>query len=276
MYLDSHQHFWHYNSAEFPWINEDNSVLMKNYLPSDLDPLLSALNFDGCIAVQARQTEAETDFLLGLAARNPFIKGVVGWVDLRADNVADRLAHFAQNPLLKGVRHILHDEPEVDFMLQAAFKRGIATLAPFGLTYDLLLRPQHLKPAIELVQDFPHQAFVLDHIAKPLIAQQIKEPWAGEIQELATYPNVYCKLSGMVTEADWHNWKPEDFHPYLDIVFEAFGPERLMIGSDWPVCTLAGEYVPVMHIVMKYVKQFSAEVQQLVLGSNCARFYGVN
>ena len=276
MRIDSHQHFWHYNTTDYGWISNDLSPIKRNFLPEDLRPLLTAIQFDGCIAVQARSKEAETDYLLGLAARNDFIKGVVGWINLCDENAPDRLGHFAQNPLLKGIRHILHDEADKNYCLRTDFMRGVSALQPFGLTYDLLLRPQHLRPAITLVDHFPNQKFVVDHIAKPLIKEQKFDPWEKEIREIAAYANVWCKLSGMVTEADWQNWKPAHIHPYLDIVFDAFGPERLMIGSDWGVCTLAGDYAPVMKVVIDYVEQFSEDVQKGILGGNCARFYGVN
>ena len=275
MRIDSHQHFWHYNTTDYGWITDKLVSLKRNFLPDDLKPLLEAINFDGCIAVQARGTEAETDYLLGIAARNDFVKGVVGWVDLCAEDAPDRLGHFAQNPLLKGIRHILHDESDENYCLRSDFMRGIAALQPFRLTYDLLLRPQHLRPAITLVDHFPNQKFVLDHIAKPLIKDQVFDPWEKDIRELASYDHVWCKLSGMVTEADWNNWKATDIYPYLDIIYDAFGAERLMIGSDWGVCTLAGEYVPVMKVVIDYVKQFSTDIQDQILGSNCAAFYDV-
>ena len=275
MRIDSHQHFWHFNANDYPWMTDKLDAIRQNMLPSDLIPLLDAAGFDACVAVQARQSEAETDYLLGLAARNNRIKGVVGWVDLCAANVADRLGHFAQNPLLKGIRHQVHDEPDIDFILRADFQRGIATLAQFDLAYDLLIRPEHLPNAIRLVRRFPNQRFVIDHIAKPLIKEQVFTPWEEHIRELGRFENVYCKLSGLVTEADWDNWQPEDIHPYLEIAINAFDTNRLMIGSDWGVCSLAGEYVQVMKLVLDFIAEMPEDVQEKITGINCARFYGI-
>jgi L-fuconolactonase len=272
MRLDSHQHFWHYNPTELIWMTSQMQALMRDFLPSDLKPLLDALQFDGCILVQARQTLEETRWLLELAEQYPFIKGVVGWVDLRSDRLTEQLQRFARNPKLVGVRHAVHDEPDDNFMLLPEFRRGIAQLRDFNLTYDLLLFPKHLPVAAQLVREFPQQPFVLDHIAKPKIAQQLISPWKEDLHQLATFPNVFCKLSGMVTETNWKQWRPVDFHPYLDIVLEAFGPSRLMIGSDWPVCILSAEYVPMMKIVMDYIP---TESQNAILGDNCARFYRI-
>ncbi len=272
MRLDSHQHFWHYSPTEHTWMTDQMQALKQDFLPYDLKPLLDAIQFDGSIAVQARQTLEETRWLLELAEQYPFIKGVVGWVDLRSDRLTEQLQRFAQHPKLVGVRHVVHDEPDDDFMLRPDFRRGIAQLLDFNLTYDLLLFPKHLKVAAQLVQEFPQQPFVLDHIAKPKIAEQLLSPWKEDLHQLATFPNVFCKLSGMVTETNWKQWRPVDFHPYLDVVFEAFGASRLMIGSDWPVCTVSAEYAPMMKIVMDYVPK---ESQNAILGDNCARFYQI-
>lgn len=275
MRLDAHQHFWRYSPTEHVWMTEAMAALKRNFLPADLKPLLAASGFEGCVAVQARQSLEETRWLLQLAVQNDFIKGVVGWVDLRAPEVEKQLAVFAGNRLLVGVRHVVQDEPDDAFMLREDFQRGVARLAEYGLAYDLLVYPRQLRAAVGLVQAFPEQRFVLDHIAKPLIAEGKMEPWATEIRELARAGNVTCKLSGMVTEAKWTGWKAEDFRPYLDVVFEAFGTERLMIGSDWPVCTLAGDYVSVVGIVKDYVAQLPVEQRDGVLGGNCARTYGI-
>jgi L-fuconolactonase len=250
-------------------------VIRRDFLPPDLKPLLTAIQFDGSIAVQARQSLDETRFLLELADQYSFIKGVVGWVDLRSANLRQQLEQFAPHPKLVGVRHIVHDEPDDLFMLLPEFRRGISQLREFHLTYDLLLFPRHLPIAVQLVEEFPDQPFVLDHIAKPRIAQGLMSPWQEDMHRLAKFPNVFCKLSAMVTETNWNQWAPGDFHRYMDVACEAFGPERLMIGSDWPVCLLAGEYQPVMNIVIDYVRRFSAEIQAGMLGENCARFYKV-
>jgi L-fuconolactonase len=275
MRLDSHQHFWHYSPTEHTWMTDQMSSLKRAFLPQDLQPLLAGIHFDGCVSVQARQNLEETRWLLELADQYDFIKGVVGWVDLCSGNLRHQLERFAPHPKLVGVRHIVHDEPDDNFMLRPDFRRGIAQLKEFDLTYDLLLFPRHLKVAVKLVEEFPQQPFVLDHLAKPKIAEQLFSPWQEDLHQLAKLPNITCKLSAMVTEAKWHQWRPEDFHRYLDIAYAAFGWSRLMIGSDWPVCTLAGEYQPVMNIVLDYVQQFPPETQAAILGENCARFYRI-
>ncbi|MFZ0745824.1 MAG: amidohydrolase family protein [Terracidiphilus sp.] len=275
MRLDAHQHFWQYNPAEHVWMTDAMAALKRDFLPQDLKPLLAANGFDGSIAVQARQSLEETRWLLELAEQNDSIKGVVGWVDLCSAELAGQLGQFAGHPRLVGVRHIVQDEPDDEFMLRADFRRGIARLAEYSLTYDLLLYPRHLPVAVKLVREFPEQAFVLDHIAKPAIAEESVEPWEPDLRELAKLRNVSCKLSGMVTEARWKQWRVEDFRRYLDVVFDAFGAERLMIGSDWPVCTLSGDYAATVGIVMDYVGQMRAGERDGILGGNCARFYGV-
>ncbi|MBN1953166.1 MAG: amidohydrolase family protein [Bacteroidales bacterium] len=273
MKLDAHQHFWKFNPAEYAWIDERMHILKRDFLPADLAPELASLHFDGTIAVQARQSLEETHWLLKLADENPFIRGVVGWVDLRSDEIEKQLEAISLYAKLVGVRHVIHDEPDIDFMLGKEFIHGISLLKQYGLCYDLLLFPDHLQNARQLVSMFPDQVFVLDHISKPLIKHQILSPWDELIQNFADLPNVYCKLSGMVTEANWQSWTPADFTPYLDVVFEAFGPDRLMIGSDWPVCMVAGDYGKVMGIVMKYLEKFDEEVRMKVLGENCRKVY---
>ena len=256
-------------------MTDQMQVLRRDYLPSELKPLLEAIGFNGTTAVQARQMLEETEWLLQLADENDFIHGVVGWVDLCSRSLRAQLKTFAKHPKLVGVRHVVHDEPDDHFMLRSEFRRGIARLSEFNLTYDLLLFPKHLPVAVKLVAEFPKQPFVLDHIAKPAIRDGQLSPWMEDLRKLAKFPNVFCKLSGMVTEAKWKAWKPADFHRYLDIVIEAFGTERVMIGSDWPVCTLSGDYVSTMNIVIEHVRQFAEEVQEAILGGNCARFYGL-
>ena len=275
MRLDSHQHFWLYSPTEHTWMSDSMSAIRRDFLPEDLQPLLAGLNFDGCIAVQARQSLEETRWLLELADLFSFIKGVVGWLDLCSPELPSQLEQFARHPKLAGVRHIVQDEPDDEFVLRPAFRRGIAQLREFNLTYDLLLFPKHIPAAVRLVEEFPDQPFVLDHIAKPSIAQGLISPWREDIQRLAQLPNVSCKLSGMVTEAKWKQWKPEDFRPYLDTVVEAFGSDRLMIGSDWPVCLLSSDYASTMQLVIEYIQQFPEEAQAAILGGNCARFYGI-
>ncbi len=274
MKLDSHQHFWSYDAAQYPWIPK-GSPLHRDWLPDDLAPLLAAVGLDGCVAVQARQTVEESRWLLTLADHAPIIRGVVGWVDLRSERVGEQLAELARHPKFRGVRHVVQEEPDVNFMLGAAFQRGIGTLHQFGLTYDILIFPKQLPAAIELVRKFPEQPFVLDHIAKPPIKVGTLSPWREQLRELAKSPAVLCKVSGMVTEADHTNWQTDDFRPFLDVVFEAFGEDRLMSGSDWPVCLLAGSYERVFKLVDDYARPLSAIAREKLFGGNAARFYGI-
>lgn len=276
MILDAHQHFWIYNADEYGWMDERHEAICNNFLPSDLLPLLQQFEFDGSIAVQARQSIEETEWLLLLAKKNSFIKGVVGWLDLCSDNIDAQLQKYSMNPKLKGVRHVVHDEPDDGFMLRKDFRYGISLLEHYGLTYDLLLFPQHLKQAIELIRLFPEQAFVLDHIAKPNIMNRGMQPWKDDLYRLAEHRNIYCKLSGMVTEAKLNAWQESEFEPYLDVVFDAFGTERLMIGSDWPVCNLSGSYQSVMQIVMHYITKYPEDTQESILGENCRKFYKIH
>jgi L-fuconolactonase len=276
MHIDSHQHFWRYNPAHQVWMTDAMAVLGRDYLPDELKPLLRQVQFDGTIAVQARQMVEETEWLLELSDQHGFIKGVVGWVDLRSPKLREQLEMYAEHPKLVGVRHVVHDEPDDNFMLLPEFRRGLTQLREFGLTYDLLLFPKHLPVAVKLVAEFPDQPFVLDHIAKPAIREGQVIPWREDLKRLAEFPSVFCKLSGLVTEAKWKQWRPEDFHRYLDIVIETFGTDRVMIGSDWPVCTLSGDYRSTMRIVMDYAQQFSARIRDDILGGICARFYGLD
>lgn len=272
MQLDAHQHFWKYDAAQYPWI-PPGSPLQRDWLPGDLAPLLAAAGLDGCIAVQARQTLDESRWLLGLAAEATIIKGVVGWVDLRSERVPEQLAELSADPKFRGVRHVVQDEPDVNFMLGADFLRGIGHLHHFGLTYDILIFPHQLPAAIELVGRFPAQPFVLDHIAKPPIKAGTLAPWREQIRELAQAPNILCKVSGMVTEADHGAWKAADFAPYLDVVAETFGEDRLMIGSDWPVCLLAGSYARVFDLATQYFAKLPDSARAKIFGGNAARFY---
>ena len=271
--IDSHQHFWHYNSEDYPWMAGERGALQVDYLPPDLQPLMTATGMQGTVAVQARQVVYETEYLLGLAEQYDFIRGVVGWLDIRADDFEAQLEQFASDPRLAGIRHIVHDEADERFMLGGNFLRGMAKLEGYGLTYDLLLYPRHLPIAIDVVKRFPGQRFVLDHIAKPFIKDGIIEPWASEIRQLAAFGNVWCKVSGMVTEAAWGAWTQDDYKPYLDVVFDCFGVERLMFGSDWPVCTLSGSYSEVVGIVESFIAALSADEQAAVMGGNAIEFY---
>ncbi len=272
--IDAHQHFWQYEPTKHSWIDEEMSAIRKDFLPADLAPILSSNGVIGTIAVQADQSEQETDFLLGLADEYDLIKGVVGWVDLRAVDVAERLAYYAQFKHIKGFRHILQGE-EPAFMLQPSFIDGIAALQEHNFTYDILIFPKHLDAALELVKRFPNQPFVIDHIAKPYIkAGQIDE-WAKGMVALSHYQNVYCKVSGMVTEADYKMWQPTDFAPYLDVVVEAFGMNRLMFGSDWPVCEVAASYSQMIGIVEDYFASYSIDEKNQFFNQNASKFYNL-
>jgi L-fuconolactonase len=271
MKIDAHQHFWHYHPERHPWITPQMSVLRRDWLPEHLRPELAAAGLDACIAVQADSSERETHFLLDLAQDNPEIAGVVGWAELTSANIGDRLEHFAQFEKLKGFRHIAQSEPDDCFLVRDDFLRGISSLEAFSFTYDILIYPRQLPAAAELVRRFPRQPFVIDHLAKPSIKTGEMEPWKTLMRKVAESDNVFCKLSGMVTEASWTDWTPADFLPYLDVVFEAFGPRRLMFGSDWPVCRLAGSYAQVKQLIAGYA---SSDHDQL-LGLTASRFYGL-
>jgi len=273
--IDAHQHFWKYDPVRDAWINESMAVIQRDFLPADIQPLLSNNGIHGCVAVQADQSEAENKFLLNLADQHDFIKGVVGWIDLQSGNIQEQLSQYSQYKKLKGFRHILQGEKQRDFMLRPAFKHGIAALHAFGFTYDILIFPDQLKYSKAFINAFPYQPFVIDHISKPYIKDKKIEEWKRDITALAEFSNLSCKISGMVTEADWRNWKNEDFRPYLDVVVEAFGVKRLMFGSDWPVCLVAGSYSEVMNLVSEYFSGFSKDEQGAFFGGNAVRFYNL-
>jgi len=273
--IDAHQHFWQYDPDRHSWLTEEMASLRRDFMPPDLKPLLDKNGVDGCVAVQADQTERETKFLLELANQYDFIKGVVGWLDLQADNLEERLQRFHQHKFLKGLRHIVQDEPDDRFLLRPDFLRGVKLLQEFELTYDILIYARHLPVAVEFASKFPDQPFVLDHIAKPEIKNQKIDAWEQGIRELAKHPEMYCKISGMVTEADWESWQPEDLQPYLDVVFDAFGPDRLIFGSDWPMCTLASSYKQVLDIVKNYIQRYPKEDQEKIMGKNVKQFYNL-
>ena len=254
MIIDSHQHYWIYNPVRDAWIDESMKILRKDFLPEHLSPILKELSISGTIAVQADQSEEETKFLLDLAEKNNWILGVVGWVDLQSKNIEERLEYFSNFKKLKGFRHIVQAEPDEKFLLNENFQNGIDLLKEYNFTYDILIYPKQLPAAIKFVQKNPDQKFILDHIAKPNIKRKEIKHWASQIKELANYPNVYCKLSGIITEANHQNWKADDIYPYLDVVFEAFGSNRLTFGSDWPVCLLAGSYKQVLNLIEGYLR----------------------
>ncbi|WP_133273443.1 amidohydrolase family protein [Hymenobacter radiodurans] len=273
--IDAHQHFWHFEPTRDAWITDEMRLLRRDFLPPELHPLLQQHGFEGCVAVQADQSEGETAFLLELAAKHDFIKGVVGWVDLQAENIEERLAYYNQFAKLKGFRHILQGEADRALMLRPEFRRGISALGQYGFTYDLLILPDQLVYATELDAAFPNQAFVLDHLAKPLIKAGELKPWRRDIQALAARENVLCKVSGLLTEADWQRWQPADFRPYLDVVFDAFGPKRVLFGSDWPVCEVAGGYSRTIALMEDYLASFSPSEQAQFWGDNATSFYNL-
>ena len=273
--IDAHQHFWQFDPVRDSWITDEMSVIQKDFFPDDLKPVLQQNGFDGCVAVQASQSEEETDFLVSLAAQNDFIKGVVGWVDLQANDIEERLAKYKSIPVIKGFRHVLQGEPQRDLMLKPEFKRGIAALQKHGFTYDILIFPDQVNFSDELVASFPEQKFVIDHIAKPYIKRKEIDEWKKDMEKIAKHENVYCKISGMVTEADWKAWKKEDFKPYLDVVVEAFGTDRILFGSDWPVCLVAASYEKMLAIVKDYFASFSQDEQDRFFGLNAIRFYNL-
>lgn len=274
MRIDAHQHFWIYDPVRDSWIDESMAVIRKDFLPKDLEPILEANGMDGCVAVQADQSEAETNFLLQCAKENPFIKAVVGWVDLRKDNVEERLAHFSKNKLFKGVRHIVQAEKE-DFVLGKAFQNGISKLSKFNLVYDILVFPNQLENAVKLVEQFPEQQFILDHIAKPQMSKELDPKWKENIQKLAAHNNVACKVSGLVTETEGFKWEASMFNPFLDVVVGAFGTDRLLFGSDWPVCLLAADYQSVLQLIENYFIDFPEDDQKKVMGGNAIKFYNI-
>jgi len=270
--IDSHQHFWHYDPIKHSWIDDAMQAIRKDFLPADLQPVLEQHHFNGCVAVQADQTEAETDFLLTLQHKYSFIKGIVGWVDLMAENIQERLADYKQYEAVKGFRHVLQAESPA-FMLQPGFLRGIAALKASDFTYDILIFPAHIPAVLTLIKKFPDQKFVIDHIAKPYIKAGLISEWRLGMKLIASFPNVYCKISGMVTEADCINWKAEDFTPYLDAVVEEFGTKRIMFGSDWPVCLAAASYSAMLGIVESYFNNFTQNEKDDFFGNNATTFY---
>jgi len=271
--IDAHQHFWIYNDREFAWLDDSMAALRRNFLPADLQPELKANGFLASVVVQTCQTLEETRWLLGLAEQNSSILGVVGWADLCSPEIALQLKDLAANPKLVGLRHIVQVEPDDRFLLRPDFLRGIAALEQFDLAYDILIYARHLPVAIEFVKQFPRQRFVLDHMAKPPIKMKEIDLWADGIRRLSAFPNVYCKMSGLVTEADWQHWTRDDIAPYLEVVFDSFGPDRLMIGSDWPVCLVAASYAQATGLVKDYILKRAPDRASDVLGGNAQRFW---
>lgn len=275
MKIDSHQHFWKYDPIQYEWIDESMERIQRNFMPEDLEPLLAEAGFDGCISVQADQSEQETEFLLNLADEHDFIKGVVGWVDLESQNLESRLDYFDQFEKLVGFREILQGQP-AGAITDDKFLKGIQTLEKTRFRYDILIFEDQLQECVRFVEHFPDMHFVIDHIAKPTIKESSFNEWATHMKKLADFPNIYVKLSGMVTEADWNHWKKHDFEPYLDTCLELFGADRLMVGSDWPVCLLAGEYEEVIGIVENYLDGLSETEYDDIMGETAAEFYQLN
>jgi len=274
--IDSHQHFWKFDPFRHAWINDEMHMIRKDFLPNDLHAILDAAGIDGCVLVQVDQTEDENDFQLENAERYDFIKGVVGWVDLQSPDVEERLTYYRRFPKMKGFRHILQGEKDRALMLKPAFKRGITALKKFGYTYDILIYPDQLGYTREFVAAFPDQPFVIDHVAKPYIKdRRLTEEWESAIRAVAAHENVYCKISGMVTEADLRNWKPEELYPYIDVVVEAFGVRRVMFGSDWPVCLVATSYERWYDLLTGYFAGFPEDEQAAVFGGNAIQFYNL-
>jgi L-fuconolactonase len=274
MRIDSHQHFWIYNPIKDSWMDDSMEVIKKDFLPKALKPILKKNRMDGCIAVQADQSEVETHFLLKFANENAFIKGVVGWVDLCADNVDSRLACFSKYKKFCGVRHIVQAEP-VGFLLNKKFQEGIKLLETYNLSYDILVYHNQLEEVVSFVQNFPNQRFVLDHIGKPSIKTKEIEQWKFQLNELAKFPNVYCKISGLITETTFNKWEASDFTPYLDVVVKSFGIDRLLFGSDWPVCLLSGSYEDTLNLVENYFEVFSEKEKAQIMGENAQKFYNI-
>lgn len=277
MIIDAHQHFWKYSAEAYGWIDDSMQILQRDFLPAELASIYGANGIQGSIAVQARQTLEETRWLLSLSESFELIKGVIGWVDLQSTEVCSQLDEFASHHKFKGVRHVVQGEPDDRFMMRESFLNGIRQLKAYDLIYEILILPRHLPAAIELLELFPEQQFVLDHIAKPLIKDGILKPWDDDMRKLTSFPNVCCKVSGMVTEADWAHWQVEDFTPYLDVVFDAFGTDRILFGSDWPVCTVAASYAQVLDIFNQYLtkRNFSQPQIVAVSGQNARKVYRI-
>ncbi len=276
MKIDAHHHLWRYSPEEYPWIGPDATALRRDFLVPELRQVTSDAGIDYVITVQARQSVIESKWLLELASGQDIIAGVVGWVPLTSPDLGAIVSELATNPKLRGIRHVLQDEPDERFMLRSEFNRGIRALAPYDLTYDLLIYERQLAPTIAFVDRHPHQRFVLDHAAKPLVRDGVRSPWAENLRELARRPNVWCKLSGLVTEADHQHWTDDQLTPYLEAVFEAFGPERVMFGSDWPVCLLAAPYARWVEVVTDFVVRLSAEEQERFWWRNAFAAYGLS
>lgn len=272
MRIDSHQHFWMYNPSQYDWIPQGSNI-HRDFGPSDLKPLLDSVKLDGCVAVQARQSLAENDYLCKLAAQHDWIRGVVGWIDLRSEQVDEQAAAFRAMPRAVGVRHVVQGETDPEFMAREPFRRGISKLQKHGLVYDILIFEHQLDDAIALVKAFPEQPFVIDHIAKPRIKEKSIRAWSEKMTEISHYANASIKLSGMVTEADHSTWKLSELEPYWEVVLQAFGPDRILFGSDWPVIRLASSYERWIEIVSRWLDRLTPKDREKIWGENATRFY---
>jgi L-fuconolactonase len=276
MIVDSHQHFWRYDAREYDWIDDELAAIRRDFLPADLARELEAAGVDAVVSVQARQSLDETRWLLELAGENDFVAGVVGWVPLVSPAVGDTLAELTANPRLCGVRHVLQGEADPDFAARRDFNEGLAALRGLGLAYDILIHERQLPAATALVDRHPDQVFVLDHGAKPRIRDGVLSPWRERIRELARRPNVFCKLSGMVTEASLRGWTRASLEPYAEVVLSAFGPSRAMFGSDWPVCLAACSYSRWLATVGDLCRALTAGEREMVTGGTARRAYGLD
>jgi L-fuconolactonase len=271
--IDAHHHLWKYSRNDYPWMSEGMEAIRRDFLVDDLNQTLSAAGINGAVTVQARQTLIETDWLLQLASASKMVRGVVGWVPLVNSRVHDDLERLASNKKLKAVRHVIHDEPDNFFILREDFNRGIGLLDRFKLKYDILIFERHLPQTIAFVDRHPEQIFVVDHIAKPRIKDGDMEPWREALADLARRENIYCKLSGMVTEANWSSWTESELQPYVDVVLTAFGPKRIMFGSDWPVLLVASSYRGWVETVHRMIRSLSDDEQKWIMGQTAKSVY---
>jgi len=275
MVIDSHQHFWKYEEVKHSWIDDEMAAIRRDFFPSDLKFVYQENNIDGCVAVQADQTIEENTFLLELSKENDFVKGIVGWVDLRSENIKEDLEKYTSYSKMKGFRHVVQGEPDNNFLLRPNFLRGISYLENYNYVYDILVFPHQLGAVLEFVKRFPNQKFVIDHIAKPYIKDGFYDGWAVLMREIAKHQNVYCKVSGMITEADYKTWTPEQVEPYMQLVLDSFGVDRIMYGSDWPVCLVAGSYKKVVSLTANFISNLSVTEQNSIMGGNATAFYNL-
>ncbi len=275
MIIDAHQHFWNYEPVKHKWIDDTMSVIRKDFTPSDLKEVYDNNGIDGCVAVQADQTTDETDFLISLSEKYSFIKGIVGWVDLRTANVQEDLEKYSNYNKVKGFRHVVQGEADHNFLLRPNFLKGISNFEAYNYTYDILIFPHQLGATLEFAKKFPNQKFVIDHIAKPYIKDGFYDGWAALMKEIGKLENVHCKISGMITEADYNLWTAEQIQPYMELVLNSFGSERLMFGSDWPVCLVAGNYTKVKEVTTNFIAKLSSSEQAAIMGRNAIAFYNI-